>query len=117
MEVREARGDEPGAARAIMDAAMLETGAVDRPEAVTLVAVESGRVLGGLVVVGTEIEAVAVRPGRRGQGVGRALVAAAADRRPRLEAGFDPGVRAFYESLGFEVTCADGRCRGVLEAR
>ena len=62
---------------------------------------------------GEEIVAVAVRPGRRGQGVGTALVEAAADRRERLTAGFDPGVRPFYESLGFEIECDDGRCQGV----
>jgi GNAT superfamily N-acetyltransferase len=64
-----------------------------------------------------EIDAVAVRRRRRGQGIGRALVAAAADRYDRLVAEFDAGVGPFYESLGFAVEAVDGerdRYRGVL---
>ena len=45
-------------------------------------------------------------------GRGTTLVAAAA-RRERLTAGFDSGIRPFYESLGFDVERSDGRCRGV----
>lgn len=63
-----------------------------------------------------EIVAVAVRPGRRGQGIGSALVSAAASRREELVAGFDSDVRPFYESLGFEVECEGDRCRGSLDA-
>ncbi|WP_254839409.1 GNAT family N-acetyltransferase [Natronomonas marina] len=116
MEVRTAEPGEATAARGILDAAMLavEEGALRR--GTTLVAVEEGRLLGALVLDGEAVHAVAVRPGRRDQGVGTALVDAAADRRARLTAGFDPGVRPFYEALGFEVTCDGGRCRGVLDA-
>ena len=114
MEVRRA-ADETAAVRGILDAAMLRIEDAALEEGTTLVAVE-GRLLGALVLDGEEIVAVAVRPGRRGQGVGTALVEAAAARRERLTAGFDPGVRPFYESLGFEIECDDGRCRGVRRA-
>ncbi len=71
-------------------------------------------VLGALVLDGDRIAAVAVRPGRRGQGIGTALVEAAADRRDRLVADFHPGVEPFWRSLGFEIDRrSDGRRRGV----
>jgi len=63
---------------------------------------DSGRVLGALVLDGEEITAVAVRRRRRGQGIGTQLVEAASDRRERLVAEFDPRVREFWSSLGFE---------------
>jgi GNAT superfamily N-acetyltransferase len=70
--------------------------------------------LGALVLDGERIAAVAVRPGRRGQGIGSALVEAAADRRNRLVAAFDPDVEPFWRSLGFAIERAgDGRRRGV----
>lgn len=68
-----------------------------------LVAVEEGRVLGTLVLDGDRVAAVAVRRGRRDQGVGAALVEAAADRRERLTAAFDADLRPFYEKLGFDI--------------
>jgi len=74
-----------------------------------------GTVLGALVLDGDRIDAVAVRRNRRGQGIGTALVEAAAARRERLVAEFDAGVRPFYECLGFAVesrTKTD-RFRGV----
>ena len=115
MEVRRA-AEETAAVRGILDAAMLRVEDAALEEGTTLVAAVEGRLLGALVLDGEEIVAVAVRPGRRGQGVGTALVEAAADRRERLTAGFDPGVRPFYESLGFKIECDDGRCRGVRRA-
>ncbi|QLD86240.1 GNAT family N-acetyltransferase [Natronomonas halophila] len=113
-EVRIARDDEESTVRSICNAAMLEVPEAAVREGTVLVAVEGDRILGALVLDGEEIEAVAVRPGRRGQGIGAALVEAAAERRGELTAGFDSGVRPFYEALGFEVECEDGRCRGVL---
>nr|WP_264475510.1 GNAT family N-acetyltransferase [Halorubellus salinus] len=110
---------------------MLETDAVS--DAVVrgnvLVAVDDDRVVGALVLVpfddvglpdavagdervdgdvvagdgGMHVDAVAVRRRRRGRGVGRALVVAALERERRLTVAFDPGVRAFYDALGFEV--------------
>ncbi|PSQ42746.1 GNAT family N-acetyltransferase [Halobacteriales archaeon SW_5_68_122] len=115
MKVRRV-ADETAAVRGILDAAMLRVEDAAIEEGTTLVAAVEGRLLGALVLDGEEIVAVAVRPGRRGQGVGTALVEAAAARRERLTAGFDPGVRPFYESLGFEIECDDSRCRGVRRA-
>jgi GNAT superfamily N-acetyltransferase len=85
-----------------------------------LVAVDDGTVLGALVAdpaadAGAHVEAVAVRPNRRGRGVGTALVTAAADRWGRLTADFDARVRPFYESLGFAVEECGDRYRGVRE--
>ncbi|MFC7229395.1 GNAT family N-acetyltransferase [Salinirubellus salinus] len=115
MQVREARPDERDAALNVLDAAMLETDRVD--EGTLLVAVDRGSVVGALLLVGDRIDAVAVRRRRQGKGVGSALVAAAGERRERLVAAFDAGVRPFYESLGFDVRETDepGRYRGVLE--
>ena len=115
MKVRRV-ADETAAVRGILDAAMIRVEDAALKEGTTLVAAVENRLLGALVLDGEEIVAVAVRPGRRGQGVGTALVEAAADRRERLTAGFDPGVRPFYESLGFEIECDDGRCWGLRGA-
>jgi len=116
MEVRPAEPDEKTAVRGILNAAMLSVDETALREGTTLAAVADSRLLGALVLDGEEIDAVAVRPGRRGSGIGSALIEAAADRRERLTAGFDPGVRPFYESLGFEIECAEGRCRGIRQS-
>jgi GNAT superfamily N-acetyltransferase len=114
MEVREARADERDDALNVLDAAMLDTRAVDG--ATLLVAVEEGRVLGALSLVEDRIDAVAVRRRRRGQGIGTVLVEAAAARRERLLAEFDAGVVPFYESLGFAVESTGGdRYRGARD--
>lgn len=111
MNVREATDDDVPAVMTIFDSALLETdvetvrGAVDRGD--LLVADADGRLLGACLLVGEEIDAVAVRRSRRDQGIGRALVDAAADRRNRLVAAFDPRVRPFWESLGFDIEPAD----------
>ena len=81
-----------------------------------LVAEAEGRVLGTLVLSGERIPVVAVRRRRRDQGIGTALVRAAAQRRDRLVAEFDAGVGPFWESLGFAVEPIGGdRYRGVLD--
>lgn len=97
-----------------------------------LVAVEEDRVLGALALVDVDegtspgernpassvhgdgeppssereaarlVHAVAVRRARRGQGIGSALVVAAAERTD-LVAEFDGRNRPFYRSLGFEI--------------
>jgi len=78
---------------------------------------ESQRVLGALVLDGTHIDAVAVRRRRRGQGIGTALVEAAAERRDRLTATFDADLGPFYEGLGFSIAPAEatGRLWGERE--
>jgi GNAT superfamily N-acetyltransferase len=103
----------------IIDGAALRVDVDDLRERIAsedvLVAVEEGRVLGTLVLDGDRVAAVAVRRGRRDQGVGAALVEAAADRRDRLVAECDARVRPFWESLGFDIEPAEepDRYRGV----
>lgn len=112
--VREATPGEATTARSVLDAAMLEVDEETVERSLLLVATVEERVLGALLLDGREIDSVAVRPGRRGQGIGTALIEAAASRRAELTAEFDPAVRPFYEALGFEIECIDGRCRGRL---
>lgn len=116
VEVREARPDEEATVRGILNAAMLEVDDDPVERSVVLVAVDDGRIVGTLVLDAAEIDAVAVRPGRRGQGVGSVLVAAAVARRETVTAAFDRSVRPFYESLGFDIVCesAGDHCRGRL---
>ncbi|PSP98065.1 GNAT family N-acetyltransferase [Halobacteriales archaeon QS_4_70_19] len=106
-----AREGERATALSIVDMAGLQ---VDREatmagERDVLVAVADGRVLGALVLDGERVEAVAVRPGRQGQGIGSALVAAAAARRERLVAEFDANVVEFYEMVGFDIESPEER--------
>jgi GNAT superfamily N-acetyltransferase len=121
MEIREATVEDLPAVLTVFDGAILATNvdavrqAIDRGD--LLVAATGGRVLGACLLDGEVIEAVAVRRARRDQGIGTALVEAAADRRERLVAEFDPRVRPFWASLGFEIDAADepDRYRGVRE--
>lgn len=75
-----------------------------------LVAVQEDRVLGAVLLdpggraEAVEIEAIAVRPGRRGQDIGRSLVRSAAERHGPLVAAFDEPARPFWAALGFEIT-------------
>jgi GNAT superfamily N-acetyltransferase len=120
--VRPATVDDLPTVMTVFDAAVLETdvetvrAAIDADD--VLVAAVEDRILGALLLVGEEIAAVAVRRNRRGQGIGSALVTAATERRERLVAAFDPRVRPFYESLGFEIelTAEPERYRGVWTA-
>lgn len=119
MQIREATPGEVTTVLAVFDGAMLETDTTLVREAIDsgdlLVAVADDRVLGACLLSGTTIDAIAVRPGRRGQGIGRALVATAGEHRDRLVARFDVRVRPFWESLGFEIEPTDqpDRFRGV----
>mgnify|MGYP000179835211 CR=1 FL=1 len=122
VEVRPATPGEVVEVVGILDAAMLDVGVgrvrslVDGDDGgAVLVAVADGPAVGALVLGAPdpgapasagdrEIEAIAVRPGRRGRGIGSALVRAASERTPGdLVAAFDAGVRPFYERLGFAI--------------
>lgn len=130
VEVRPARPTDRLDVRRVLDAAYLSVESLDQHLDETLVAVPAdGRstVLGVIVLVPQEptapsktahIEAIAVRRARRGQGIGSALVDAAAERYPVLTAAFDPDVRPFYETLSFTVRPHDeaaGRLWGRLD--
>jgi ribosomal protein S18 acetylase RimI-like enzyme len=123
MLVRSANSTEHAAVLSILDAAALQTDsdqireAIERNDVFVAVATEQGTVLGALVLSGAEITAIAIRPGRRGQGLGRRLVAAAQRSRERLVAAFDPKVEPFWQAVGFERvgTAEDDRLRAVWE--
>ncbi|UWG49004.1 Acetyltransferase (GNAT) family [Halanaeroarchaeum sp. HSR-CO] len=111
MTVREATPGDLAAVMNVLDGANIAITAdtvARRIEAdMVLVAGDQRRPLGALVAIprreGVHIEAIAVRRRRRDQGIGTALVEAAADRWGRLTATFDPPVRPFYESLSFDL--------------
>ncbi|ELZ90306.1 GNAT family N-acetyltransferase [Haloferax sulfurifontis] len=121
IRVREGDPDELVAVMRVLDAGLLEADAGEVRDRLAagdcLVAEASGRVVGALALDGDYIDAVAASPSRRGRGVGTRLVRAALDRRGRLVADFDGGIRPFYEALGFDIEERgddDGRFRGVL---
>lgn len=115
--VREADSEAFLAVVRLLEGALLEIaleevrGAIESND--VLVAVEDDAVRGALLLDDSHVEAIAVRRTHRGKGIGSALVRAAADREGELTAEFDPGVREFYEALGFEIRCEE-RCRGRL---
>lgn len=125
MQVKRASKDDRVGIHNVLDAGLLEIDATTLRGAVSdgrvLVALESrpteddGPILGALVVVEETIAAVAVRPGRRGQGIGTSLVETALDRYGNLDVAFDERVRPFWESLGIAVeSIEDDRHRGTL---
>lgn len=122
--IREATTEDSAAVRNVVDGANLALDD-DRLEAglsgegVYVAEAEvRGVVVGALVCDGEAVLAIAVRRRRRDQGIGTELVEAAMADRDRLVAEFDPRVRAFWESLGFDIGSAgDGdRLRGVCAA-
>lgn len=118
--VREATVEDLPDVLNVVDGAALQVNVDDLRECIArrdvFVAVDEGRVLGTLVLDGDRIAAVAVRRGRRDQGVGTALVEAATEHRERLVAAFDARVRPFWESLGSDIEPVEEpeRYRGVL---
>lgn len=118
--VREATAGDLPDVRNVVDGAALRVGVDDLRESIArgdvLVAVTEGRVLGAVVLDGDRVAAVAVRRGRRDQGIGTTLVEAATERRGRLVTAFDARVRPFWESLGADIGPAGEpeRYRGVL---
>ena len=135
MQVREATPPQHAEVLSILDAAVLQTdsegtsAAIERGDVFVALPnqdsnggqTEAGSppVLGALVLDGQKITAVAVRPGRRGQGIGRALVARAQQSRQRLVAEFDPRVAPFWRAVGFEAAEQSGaeRLTGVWRER
>jgi GNAT superfamily N-acetyltransferase len=122
MHVRAATAEDVPAVLTVLDGALLQVNLGDLRRAVddegVLVAVSpAGTVLGALVLDGSEITAIAVRRRRRDQGIGSALVAAAAARRDSLRVSFDRRVDPFWRSVGFEVEPlpAADRLRGRRE--
>lgn len=122
MEVRPARPAELPSVMGVLDGALLAVEAEAVEKCIyadrVLVAVEGDRVLGACVLADNEIDAIAVRRKRRGQGIGTRLVESATERvEGELLAAFDERVRPFYESLGFviEPTTESSRFRGQYE--
>ena len=122
MSVRPAAPDDLVSVMRLLDGAVLDVdvdevrGRIDDEE--VLVYADEGLVSGAIVLDGGHISAIAVRRERQDRGIGRQLVEAARTRSARLTAEFDADVRAFYESLGFEIHPIEGepdRYRGVLE--
>ncbi|MGM0591869.1 MAG: GNAT family N-acetyltransferase [Halobacteriota archaeon] len=120
--VRPASTDELVAVMRLLDGALLEVDAETVSERLgtdeVLLAVADAPV-GAIVLDGGHVEALAVRPSWRRRGVGTALVEAATATVGRLTAAFDPRVRPFYESLGFDVeplsTKSEPRLFGVRD--
>ncbi|MDZ7745072.1 MAG: GNAT family N-acetyltransferase [Halobacteriales archaeon] len=116
MEIRGATSEEIQTVRSIFDVAMLQV--PDLPRMTVLVAAEANRVLGGTAVETDgergQLCAIAVRPRRRGQGIGTALVEEATDRWDPVVAEFNERVCPFYESLDFAISpTGNGRFHGV----
>ncbi|WP_276273298.1 GNAT family N-acetyltransferase [Haloarcula litorea] len=113
MAVREAEVADLSDVLNVLDGAALSTdvelvrSSIDAGGTLVAVSGDGERVLGALVLDDDHVDAVAVRRRRRGQGIGTALVAAAAERRDRLTATFDADVRPFYESLDFDIEQVD----------
>jgi GNAT superfamily N-acetyltransferase len=112
METRTARPADRPAVMNVLDGAVLAVDAgtvrerIDRDT--VFVAVADGRLVGACVLDGPEIDAIAVRRRRRGQGIGRRLVECAAESVDGdLRADFHRRVRPFYEALGFAIEPTD----------
>ncbi|WP_254425848.1 GNAT family N-acetyltransferase [Haloprofundus sp. MHR1] len=119
--IRVADGDELVDVMRVLDGAVLELDAETVEAGLgtdsVLVAERGGHVVGALVRDDDHVEAVAVRRQHRAEGIGGALVRDALSRTGHLTAEFDPRVREFYESLGFEIRERNGRLWGEKRNR
>lgn len=122
IQVRRADADDTLDVMRILDGAMLAVDADAVRDRIgsgeVLVATVDDRLVGALVRDGEHVTAVATRRRHRDRGVGSALIGAAFEECGRLVAEFDPDVRPFYASLGFDIEViegGDGRRRGRLE--
>ncbi|WP_049913076.1 GNAT family N-acetyltransferase [Halococcus thailandensis] len=122
MEIRLAHPAKCPAVMNVLDGASLAVDAAtvrERIRANTVwIAVADDRLLGACVLDDREIDAIAVRRRRRGQGIGTRLVErAAAATAGDLRAEFHRRVRPFYDSLGFAIEPTDepDRFRGRYE--
>ena len=114
--VRHGRESDLLAALRILEGAMLKIGAsqirrhTESDE--VLVAEADGRIVGALVRDGEHVEAIAVRPQRRGRGIGSRLIEAALAETGGVTVEFREEVRPFYESLGFDIEEREERLWG-----
>jgi GNAT superfamily N-acetyltransferase len=132
ISIRPAQPDEHAAVATVLDAGLLITPdlgpriecgevlvAVDRTVVgAALFATTDGRETPGDRTV--HVEAIAVRPGRRGQSIGRRLIEHLARDVERVTAEYPQDVRPFYEACGFEVESVDGEdgsLRGIRTAQ
>jgi GNAT superfamily N-acetyltransferase len=122
VDTRIARPADLSAIMNVLDGASLAVGAEsvrERIDAGTVfVAAVDGRLICACVLTDREIDAIAVRRRRRGQGIGRRLVEHAAESVDGgLFASFHRRVRPFYDALGFDIEPTDepDRFRGWRE--
>lgn len=118
MNVELAQSADLAAVMNVFDGADLQVSAtevadhIDREE-VLVARSDQGTVIGALVGRPRErdvrIEPIAVRPGRRGQGTGTALLRAAGNWWGRLTATFDADLTPFYRQAGFEIEGGERR--------
>ncbi len=114
VRIRPARTAEADAVIALLDQAMLSfdrRSIRDRIHRESVLLATHREDLSGVVVLaGGHIEAIAVKPSRRDEGIGRALIEAVFDRSDRVTAGCHPQARAFYRALDFSLyTLPSGR--------
>lgn len=117
MRVRQSREEDELDVRRVLDAAILDFSYEGAD--VRLVAESEGTVLGALLASeherggGAHVEAVAVRRARRGNGVGSELVQSLTEAYAPVTADCRPGIKDFYEALGFRTVESEGRVFAV----